>query len=661
MTTTTSEEATSSTLRRRNRQRRPGASDVSSSSACSTSDTLNTDQANNDKDNTHDGDMERKGSSTSNDDGLYYDPPSGRKMTMAWMVWGFLHVLACAMYIYGMVLRQQVLHNSQECIMTYSQRQLIPIPIVPTTTPINNKFGLYKFVDQRDPRPHHRAMLHEWLQVVRQTQQQQQQTNSNHQEDYQEATRLYLQKIQSPQRQSSPSQKTVLKENHYCDPTAEVSSTTSENTTSDTVAVLYIPGHWGSYMQSRSIGAHGIQLTAAQDRVQTQTVVQALAQQSWKGRLAAASSNHHNSSSSSSSRSTLGLDHFVFDVYAVDFREQGGALHAHFLLSQTAFVARAIQHLTKTCQLSQIIVLGHSMGGYVARLVPMLYPETRPYLQTMITLGTPHAHAVFGWEASLYELHQRYLSSSSSSSSEGRMSNHAQGTTNNNGTTVEHNMALVAISGGLRDEMIPPLACNAVGALSHSISVSKRGFSWMDVYRTGWVADNRHNIILILTMFYGMPPFPLLLLLLLGQVLAPVIMDPGPMGANPHLGMDHRGIVWCHNLLSVVRRIIFSMVQHDNNNNSTGASSPTKRLEQVTDLLSLHDDDNGDHRTTDYHAALQEHQSKFMVCYYLPNSLGWLTAVFRGSRPLFMSHYRNSMDSCHPLPWNVPCYIISRS
>jgi pimeloyl-ACP methyl ester carboxylesterase len=100
----------------------------------------------------------------------------------------------------------------------------------------------------------------------------------------------------------------------------------------------------------------------------------------------------------------------------------------------------------KTCKVSQLVLLGHSIGGYVARLTPLIYPETKPYIANIVTLGSPHAHPVFGWESTVHALHQAYLVKDTSEDS-----------------------VLVAISGGLRDEMIPPVACEA----SHGLSVRK--------------------------------------------------------------------------------------------------------------------------------------------------------------------------------------------
>ena len=386
------------------------------------------------------------------------------------LIWLLLHIGACAVYIIGLVLQKE-LHSSVECSMTYSQRQLIPIPIMSSTKIAEHpKYGLYKFVDQRDPRSHHQIMLKEWLKAVRDT----------GGDNYRQATKAYL----AGKQQQQQHDKSVVVDNHYCAPPP--TNVNNNGTTADTVAVLYIPGHWGSYMQSRSIGAHGIQLTGARDHRRAQQVIQAL--------LASTSSSSTSSTSSTAwaGRSAATESQFTFDVYSLDFQEEGGAWHAQFLWAQTAFAAQAVQQLVvclvlkvvflatrlcfiffttffychffykKSCQLSQVIILGHSIGGYVSRLTPILYPETRPYIRSIVTLGSPHAYPVFGFEATLHQLHRTYLDPSSTLS-----------TTKDNMESEEdqHPHILVAISGGLRDEMIPPIACDT-REVPNSLAVS---------------------------------------------------------------------------------------------------------------------------------------------------------------------------------------------
>jgi hypothetical protein len=73
------------------------------------------------------------------------------------------------------------------------------------------------------------------------------------------------------------------------------------------------------------VGAHGIQLTG--QRAESRQAQYALAHNLWKGADAES------------------VDEFAYDVYSVDFAEQGGALHGAFLTLQSDFVASVVQQL----------------------------------------------------------------------------------------------------------------------------------------------------------------------------------------------------------------------------------------------------------------------------------------------------------------------------
>ena len=96
--------------------------------------------------------------------------------------------------------------------------------------------------------------------------------------------------------------------------------------TNDTRIVLYVPGHWGSYTQSRSLGAHGIKLTGQNDYASVREALSALSTNTWNG-------------------NAIDEHKFVFDVYSLDFSEQGGALNGNFLRLQSSFLAAAVDHL----------------------------------------------------------------------------------------------------------------------------------------------------------------------------------------------------------------------------------------------------------------------------------------------------------------------------
>ncbi|BEI83946.1 hypothetical protein CcaverHIS002_0405500 [Cutaneotrichosporon cavernicola] len=131
------------------------------------------------------------------------------------------------------------------------------------------------------------------------------------------------------------------------------------------VPVIFIPGNAGSYKQARSIGASA-------------------ADQFHKGRDATWTKN---------------IDLFTGKL-ALDFNEDLSALHAPTLRSQAEFLVKAIarvlkayDHLSVDERPTKVTLLGHSMGGIVARLATTLAQPTmwQPSpVDVIITMSTPH-------------------------------------------------------------------------------------------------------------------------------------------------------------------------------------------------------------------------------------------------------------------------------
>lgn len=283
-------------------------------------------------------------------------------------LWNFLHCVGCVIYLYGWIARLS-LHNGSECEMTYSYPHFIQVEThFSSPSKLSDSYKLYKFVDGRDPR--------------------------------------YQQLLKSTQPVTGPS---------HCGG-------------SNATLVLYIPGHWGSYHQARSLGAHGTQWT--RPRENSQRGQQALAKGIWSGKA-----SH--------------LQDFVYEVYAVDFSEQGGALHARFLERQSDFVAHVLMGLVETCHVDQILVVAHSMGGYVARLTPQRHPHTQQLASNILTLATPHRTPLYAFDETIHQLHQSFHTNDED--------------------------WILSISGGVRDEMIAPQACQ----VEHGYSVC---FSLLNCY-----------------------------------------------------------------------------------------------------------------------------------------------------------------------------------
>lgn len=266
----------------------------------------------------------------------------------------------------------------------------------------------------------------------------------------------------------------------------------------------------GSYQQSRSLGAHGLQLTAANNPAQKRRVLQAIQNNEWTG-------------------NATDVDSFVFDVYALDFGEEGAGLHGRLVELQSAMVADSVEFLVETCHLESVIVVAHSIGGYAVRLALFDYPQLRSVVHNVITLATPHLHPVLSIELSVHRIHARMEQED----------------------FIQNNVALVSIGGGLRDEMIPPHLCRA----------------------------SQDSVL---------------------NVAATDIVVPGSK-MPPLLGMDHRAIVWCYNLLLPLRQIIFTLRTSDSRN-------ARDRIRSVTESLGLPED-------YDYLDSVRNEISTFFVSY----------------------------------------------
>jgi pimeloyl-ACP methyl ester carboxylesterase len=369
---------------------------------------------------------------------------------------GVLRLVACGVWLYALVgPKDNAWSSAVECDMTYSMREFYALALPPATDNSSRSthhpsYGLYKFTDQRDPRQAHLRR--------------QQRTPP-------------LRPLEGPE---------------WCD--------THSQQSHPRAAVLYVPGHGGSYAQSRSLGAHGLQLTHRNNPRATREALAALGN----------GPPHPNVPS---------LANFTFDVYAVDFGEEGAGLHGALVERQAAFVAHAVAYLTSTCpspQPNSLVIVAHSMGGLVARVALAQHSTLR--VDALLTLATPHAHPVLAMEPSLHVIHARLA-------------------------TAQHatQIPIVSIGGGFRDELIPPASCRLTSTNGDPTTTtsSRLTLAAVDLMTAG-VQEATHP---------------------------------------PQFGMDHRAIVWCHNLLRPIRSILFALLQQ----------GPDGRLLQTLDLPADYD------------------------------------------------------------------------
>lgn len=351
--------------------------------------------------------------------------------------------------IYGTFLRKR-LQNGDECEMTWSS---IRFMVLPNPSPREwwweaNRYQMLKFTDGRDERYSH---------VV------------DYKRPYKEQDRTTFH---------------VKKDVNWCLPR-------NPNGKPGRI-VMYVPGHEGTYMQARSLGAHGTTLTRHGHDV-SQKDVNHILDRVWDGSMNATAEN---------------VKDFLFDVYAVDFGGEGGGLHGSRLFAQAEFLGNALERIAEECgfggktdEQDDIVIVAHSIGGLVARKAAFSVNRKRemfgkdPLVKKLITLASPHGGIPFLFDSSVYRFHKNITMQESLQDEK----------TRNLGKKHNH---LVSISGGLRDELIPPSSCRVPSIMTNSISVLATNVAIHEKY----VAER--------------------------------------------FGMDHNAIVWCHGVLSFVREII---------------------------------------------------------------------------------------------------------
>ncbi|KAF3179124.1 GPI inositol deacylase [Orbilia oligospora] len=190
------------------------------------------------------------------------------------------------------------------------------------------------------------------------------------------------------------------------------------------VPVLFIPGNAGSYKQVRPIAAEAANIF--QDRLKANaSIIQ------------------------SGARS--------LDFFTVDFNEDITAFHGQTLLDQAEFLNEAVAYIlslyhdarktTKESDLpdpASVILIGHSMGGIVARTMLTMPNYQSNSINTIITMSAPHARPPISFDAELVRTYDRV-------NAYWRNSYSAQWASHN---PLWH-VTLVSIAGGGLDTVVP--------------------------------------------------------------------------------------------------------------------------------------------------------------------------------------------------------------
>jgi len=151
--------------------------------------------------------------------------------------------------------------------------------------------------------------------------------------------------------------------------------------------VLFIPGNAGSYKQVRSLSSE-------------------------------ASRYYHNFLRHDAHAAKDGVR--PLDFFTLDFNEDLSAFHGQTLIDQAEYVNEAVAYILSLYhdssrlrydpQLpdpSSVILIGHSMGGIVARTVLVTPKYQANSVNTIITMSTPHARPPVSFDADIVSLYQQ--------------------------------------------------------------------------------------------------------------------------------------------------------------------------------------------------------------------------------------------------------------
>ncbi|SCU77944.1 LAME_0A02762g1_1 [Lachancea meyersii CBS 8951] len=183
----------------------------------------------------------------------------------------------------------------------------------------------------------------------------------------------------------------------------------------DGIPVLFIPGNAGSFKQARSIAA-------------------------------ACAYVYFDEPGSIQNPHTKNLDFFT-----ADFNEDLTAFHGRTMLDQAGYLNDAIEYILSLYQSTgsnhdptpqSVLIVGHSMGGIVARVMPTLKNFRPDSVNSYITLSAPHAVAPVTFDGDMLKIYERitkfwraqYADSSSSYS---------------------QNVSIISITGGVLDSVLP--------------------------------------------------------------------------------------------------------------------------------------------------------------------------------------------------------------
>ncbi|KAI7899802.1 PGAP1-like protein-domain-containing protein [Cokeromyces recurvatus] len=96
------------------------------------------------------------------------------------------------------------------------------------------------------------------------------------------------------------------------------------------------------------------------------------------------------------------------DFFTVDLNEELSALSGQTLLDQAEYMNSVVERILSLydTHTSSVIIIGHSMGGLIARTMFMLPNYVPNSVRTILTLATPHLSAPLLLDATIYKVYK---------------------------------------------------------------------------------------------------------------------------------------------------------------------------------------------------------------------------------------------------------------
>lgn len=182
------------------------------------------------------------------------------------------------------------------------------------------------------------------------------------------------------------------------------------------IPVLFIPGNAGSFRQVRSIAA-------------------------------ACADLYFDSRDSIDNEKTQNIDFFT-----ADFNEDFTAFHGQTMLDQAEYLNDAVAYILSLYEQSvaetshpipkSVIIVAHSMGGIVARVMPTLQNHVPGSMNSLITLSSPHAAAPITFDGDILKIYKR-------------TNDYWRQQFDDEESFFSKNVSLVSITGSIQDTVLP--------------------------------------------------------------------------------------------------------------------------------------------------------------------------------------------------------------